>query len=334
MILYTPPTAANAIPVIDLADSFSVDIAKREVVAWEVHKACRDTGFFYVCNHGIPQETLDLQLSWAQRFFALPIAAKRTLSMERGHGPVGYEPMQLQTLDIGSPPDLKEGFQFHRERDVDEKGGATDAEYRGTNSWPSELPGFRAQMLDYHERVIALGRHLMGVIAQSLELRVGYFDEGLADLMCSVRLLHYPPHPPSAAFNQLGAGAHTDWGSITMLLQDECGGLEVKHASGEWIRATPMPGTLVVNLGDMVRRWTNDIYHSTMHRVLNNASGKDRYSVASFFNPNYQFRVECLPTCLPEAGDPLYPPCTVGEHIKEMFERTYGRQRVSAPPAA
>ena len=121
-------------------------------------------------KHDVPQETLDLQLAWAQRFFALPMAAKRTLSMEHGHGPVGYEPMQLQTLDLGSPPDLKEGFQFHRERDEDEKSGATDAEYRGTNRWPRELSGFRAQMLDYHERVIALGTHLMRVIAQSLEL--------------------------------------------------------------------------------------------------------------------------------------------------------------------
>jgi len=145
-----------------------------------------------------------------------------------------------------------------------------------------------------------------------------------------VRLLHYPPHPADAAFNQLGAGAHTDWGSITMLLQDDCGGLEVQHVSGEWIRATPIPGTLIVNLGDMVRRWTNDIYYSTMHRALNNVSGVDRYSVASFFNPNYLYRVECVPTCRPEVGEPLYPPCTVGEHIKEMFEKTYGR-RPSAP---
>jgi isopenicillin N synthase-like dioxygenase len=171
MIFYTPPTAAGVIPVIDLTDSFSGNTAKREAVAWEVHKACRDTGFFYVSNHGIPQDTLDRQLAWAQRFFALPLGAKRTLSMEHGRGPVGYEPMQLQTLDLGSPPDLKEGFQFHRERDVDARSDPTaDTDYRGDNRWPSELPGFREQMQDYHERVIALGRHLMRAITCSLDL--------------------------------------------------------------------------------------------------------------------------------------------------------------------
>jgi isopenicillin N synthase-like dioxygenase len=334
MIVYTPPDTDRVIPVIDLTGSFTGDAAKRESVAWAVHKACRDTGFFYVSNHGIPQHTLDCQLDWAQRFFALPLAAKRALSMEHGHGPVGYEPMQLQTLDLGSPPDLKEGFQFHRERFVGARNDMKDADYRGNNRWPSGIPGFREQMLDYHERVIALGRHLMGVIASSLELPEDYFSEGLNELMCSVRLLHYPPHPANAGFNQLGAGAHTDWGAITMLLQDGCGGLEVRHASGEWIRATPIPGTLIVNLGDMIRRWTNDLYHSTLHRVLNKESGIDRYSVASFFNPNYQFRVECLPTCVPEVGAPIYPPCTVGEHLKEMFEQTYGRGRTSAPSVA
>src|SRR5277367_1456872 len=163
MIVYTPPTTARVIPFVVLTGSFSDDTAKREAVAWEVHKACRDTGFFYVSNHGIPQDTIDRQLAWAQRFFALPLGAKRALSMEHGHGPVGYEPMQLQTLDLGSPPDLKEGFQFHRERDIDARRDTADAGYRGNNRWPDGLPGFRQQMLDYQERMIALGRRLMGV---------------------------------------------------------------------------------------------------------------------------------------------------------------------------
>ena len=319
MIPYMSPKTASALPIVDLADSFSPDADRRRAIAWEVHKACRDTGFFYVTNHGIPDEMLDGQLDWAQRFFALPLRAKLELVMSNDNGFCGYESMQMQTLDLGSPPDLKEGFQFNRETDA-------ETTRRGRNQWPTALPDFRPRMVAYQERMVALGRHLMRVLALSLDLDEGYFDNALEGLTCSVRLLHYPPHPADATFNQLGAGAHTDWGSITMLLQDDCGGLEIQHASGEWIRATPIQGALVVNLGDMMRRWTNDIYKSTLHRVLNAESGRDRYSVASFFNVNHAYRVECLPTCRPEHGDPLYPPCTVGEHTKEMFERTYGRK--------
>jgi isopenicillin N synthase-like dioxygenase len=320
LIPYATPAATSTIPIIDLSDSFSPDIGRRRAVAWEAHKACRDTGFFYVANHGIPSEILDRQLAWARRFFALPLEAKRALTMSNATGFCGYEPLQMQTLDQGSPPDLKEGFQFNRE-------AGTEAAARGTNQWPSALPDFRPQMLAYQEWTLALGRHLMRVVALSLDLAEDYFDAALAEPSCSVRLLHYPPHPAGAAFNQLGAGAHTDWGSITMLLQDDCGGLEIQNTNGDWIRATPVPGTLVINLGDMMQRWTNDIYHSTLHRVFNATPGRDRYSVASFFNVNRSYRIECLPTCRPETGEPLYPPCTAAEHTKEMFERTYGRAR-------
>lgn len=327
MIIYTPPSDARDIQVIDLAPASSSDASARKAVAWEIHKACRDTGFFYVANHGVSHDLMAGQLAWAQRFFALPLEDKMKLDMSRNKGPSGYEAMKLQTLDLGSPPDLKEGFQFHREVDAQT---SADRGYRGGNLWPENLPGFRAQMDAYHAAVMQLGKKLMSLLALSLDLPEDYFAQGLEDLMCSVRLLHYPPQPADSAYNQLGAGAHTDWGSITMLLQDDCGGLEVQHASGDWIRATPIPGTFIINLGDMVRRWTNDVYRSTMHRVLNNVSNRDRYSVAAFFNPNYNYRVTCLPTCLGDGEQPLYPPCTVGEHIKEMFERTYGRKPASA----
>ncbi len=317
MIIYTPPKTSSEIPVIDLGCATPSSVRN---AAWEIHKACRDTGFFYIANHGVPAEMLAQQLDWARRFFALPDAKKFEIDMQKTKGPNGYDPMRRQTLDPGTPPDLKEGFQFSREANK----AHTPFSHRDDNQWPTDFPGFREQMLAYQDKMIELGKRLIRYIALSLDLPEGYFDPGLSDPMCTVRILHYPQHASDAEFNQLGAGAHTDWGSITMLLQDDCGGLEVQHASDDWIRATPIPGTMIVNLGDMIRRWTNDIYHSTMHRVLNNASGRDRYSVASFFNPNSSYRVECLPTCRPQDGAPLYASCTVGEHIKEMFDRTYG----------
>src|SRR6202041_1189802 len=114
-----------------------------------------------------------------------------------------------------------------------------------------------------------------------------FFDAGLRGPAAPLRLLRYPPHPAGAKYNQLGAGAHTDWGWITLLAQDECGGLEVETAAGDWIRAEPIPGTFVVNLGDLVPRWTNGLYHSNMHRVMNNRAGRNRHSIVLFYNPAY-----------------------------------------------
>lgn len=332
MIIYTPPSDAPTLPVIDFTDSYSRDVEKRRAVAREVHKAARHTGFFYATGHSIPQAMLDAQLEWTKRLFAIPPAAKEAIAIENSNCMRGFERMALQTLDEGSPPDLKESLMLGRDLGPDHPFVRRGVPNHGPNQWPAGLPGFREQMQAYQAHVEALGKHLMRCLALSLELPEGQFDDGFDEVMCTVRLLHYPPQPPSAAANQLGAGAHTDWGSVTMLLQDENGGLEVRNAAGEWVRATPIRGTLVINLGDMVRRWSNDLYHSTLHRVRNE-SGRERYSVAAFFNPNFFYRVECLPTCRPEQGDPLYEPCTVGEHIDEMFRLTYGGKPKRAPTA-
>lgn len=323
MIIYTPARSADSIPLIDMIGSFSPDLAERKKVAWKIHKACRDTGFFYVTNHGVPDALIEGQLEFARRFFALPQAAKDALSLANSDCMHGYEPMMAQTLDQGSPADLKESFMIGADPGPNHPFTLQKVPQYGPNQWPTDLAGFQEQMTEYSRHVVDLGRHLMACLALSLDLDESFFEAGLGTPMYTVRLLHYPPHPEKSAFNQLGAGAHTDWGAITMLLQDDVGGLEVQNAQGEWIRAAPIPGTFVINLGDMIRRWTNDLYHSNSHRVLNNVAGRDRYSVATFFNPEYFYRVECLPTCRPAAGKPNYEPCTVGEHIDEMFRLTY-----------
>ncbi len=320
MIVYTPPKAAERIPVIDLADAG--DPEARNGLAWEVHKAARQEGFFYIVNHGVSPELMAGQLEAARRVFALPLEAKLAVHHDRSNNRRGYDPMAMQTLDAGSPPDLKESFVTGREVGPDHWFIREAVPFEGENLWPQGLDGFREQVSAYTEAMTRLGRDLTALLAQSLDLAPDYFADGVDEPSCTVRLLHYPPHPADAAFNQLGSGAHTDWGLLTILLQDDRGGLEVLNGDGDWIRADPMAGALVVNLGDMTQRLTGGLYHSNLHRVLNTVSGADRYSVATFFNPHARYVFQTAPTCV-KPGAPPEPPVSFGEHIQQMIARTY-----------
>jgi isopenicillin N synthase-like dioxygenase len=326
MIIYDPPRAPESIPLIDVAASFSADDTSRRLIAQQIHRAARETGFFYVRGHGVPETVSRGQLDCARRFFEQPLDVKMELDIAQSQTMRGYEPVALQTLDEGSPPDLKEGFMLARDLPPSHPYVLKNTPYEGANRWPVGLPGFREQIETYEEHMLKLGRHLAALFALSLDLDEGYFVDALEEPSCSIRLLHYPPHPQHAAFNQLGAGAHTDWGFMTMLLQDDAGGLEVRNGAGHWIRADPIPNTFVVNLGDMVPRMTCGLYKSSLHRVLNNTSGRDRYSVPCFFNPGYYYRFDCAPTCRSLAEEPP-PTVTFGEHIQEMMRKTY-RQAV------
>lgn len=324
MHIYTPPKAAEFIPVIDLTASFSINLDERKKVAWEIHKACRDTGFFYVSNHCVPQALMASHLQLARDFFSQSKDIKAKVDVANSRCMRGYEAVAAQTLDAGSPPDLKEGFLMGVERPLDHPDVLAGIPNTGPNQWPAHDPAFKAAFNEYTGHMIRLGRHLMRCIALSLELREDYFDDGLLDPLYTGRLLHYPPHPSNALANQLGAGTHTDWGMLTILLQDDVGGLEVQNADGHWINAPCVPGTFIINLGEMVPVLTNGLYHSTPHRVMNNNSGRDRYSAPTFFDPNYFYRVQCVPTCLPLSGEPLHAATSVGEHIVNMYAETYG----------
>ena len=325
MIIYQPAKAAESIPVIDLAPYFSSDLATRKKVAWELHKAARETGFFYAINHGIPPERLDQHLELARKFFSLPDDVKNSVHIDNSSCTRGYEPAAAQTLDEGSPPDFKEGFLIGNDLDENHPYVKQGIPNTGPNQWPDQPAGFKDEFNEYMGLVRDLGRTLARLFALSLELPETYFsDEDLANPLMIGRLLHYPPQKAEIVGNQLGAGAHTDWGMLTMLLQDDIGGLEVRNSDGNWIKAPPIPGSLVVNLGEMARVLTNGLYRSNMHRVVNNESGRSRYSCPTFFDPDYFYKVKCVPTCMPETGEPEFPETTVGEHIAYMYEKTYG----------
>ena len=322
MIPYTPPRAIAALPVIDIGCTLEPDRAGRDIVAAEIRQACLDTGFFYIANHGVDAAIVDEQLGWSRKFFDLPQAEKQRLAQAHSPFKRGYESSGLQVLDDGSAPDLKESFRCGPDPGSEHAYFKRRLPTYGPSQWPADLPGFRAHTEAYAAAMASLGNRVLSLLALSLEQDLHFFASYYQCPMATVRLLKYPPQPADARGNLLGAGAHTDWGGITILVQDDIGGLEVRNVDGDWIAAPPLPGTFVVNLGEMLARWANQRYRSNMHRVRNNSATRDRYSVAFFYDPEYTSRIECIPSCLGAGESPQDPPCTSGEHIAEMHRRT------------
>ncbi|HMN80176.1 MAG TPA: 2-oxoglutarate and iron-dependent oxygenase domain-containing protein [Burkholderiaceae bacterium] len=288
-----------------------------------LREVCERHGFFYLRNHDIDPPLIDEVFAQTARLFALPLADK--LALDRAHSRCnrGYEPLRAQTLQSGAPPDLKEGFYLGTDLPPDDPRVLAGRFNQGPNQWPSGLPGFRETMQRYFDQCYRLAGRVVRGLALSLDLPVGFFDAYLTDASATLRLLHYPPQPARPAPGEKGCGEHTDFGGVTLLLQDDCGGLQVRDpASGGWIDAPPQPGCFVVNLGDLFARWTNDRYQSTLHRVVN-LSGRERYSVPFFFTGNPDHRVQCLPTCLAAGEAPRHPTVTVEQHLRACYQRTY-----------
>jgi isopenicillin N synthase-like dioxygenase len=329
MIIYSLPQQPKSIPVVDLTGAGGATAAQAKSVASAIHRACRETGFFYVANHGVPQPLVDTQFEWAKRLFDLPAEQKRAMHMNRSPSTAGYEPIggqRLDSQDAGAevaPPDLKESFYCGMELPDDHPLAQHRLRGFGHNQWPANMPGFREQMLAYRKAMNELGDRLLSLLATSLELPADWFVPFFDMPVAILRLIKYPPHPANAAANQIGAGAHTDWGGVTLLAQDDVGGLEVRNATGDWIQAPPLRGTFVINLGDLMARWTNGIYNSNMHRVKNNSSGRDRYSVPYFYSPRPDALIEPMPGCVTDEYPRRFASCTAAEHMTEMFRRSY-----------
>jgi isopenicillin N synthase-like dioxygenase len=323
MSTYSAQTlSATTLPVIDVSGLRSPEKPARMDVAALLRSACTDKGFFYIREHGIPENLIERAFDATRRFFELPMAAKLAVDKANSFCNRGYEHLRGQTLEPGAPPDLKEGFYCGNELALDDARVIARKFNHGPNQWP-QLDGFRESMEPYFAHMMRLSRLLMRGLALSLDLGEDYFENFCTDAMATLRLLHYPPQPANPHPEEKGCGAHTDFGGITLLAQDRIGGLQVWDPQLGWIHAPPLPGTFVVNLGDMIARWTNDRYHSTLHRVVN-LSGRERYSIPFFFTGNADHVVSCLPTCLQASAAPKYPPTTVGEHLARMYRQTYG----------
>jgi isopenicillin N synthase-like dioxygenase len=306
-VIYSPPIIAP-IPFLDLDPAGDPD-----ALAAELRAAAVDTGFWYIKNHGVDPRIVDDAFAAVRRFFDLPLEAKERVP--RTPTTKGYEGNEKHYTDPGSAPDVKESWNCGWDR-----GPATPA--FAANKWPAELPDplFKDTIETYYRAVDAVAARLIPVIARSLGLPDDFFAEAFRYPGTSLRVLTYPPHPEQPKFNQLGAGAHTDGGIITILAQDDCGGLEILNPKGDWIAAQVIPQTFVVNIGDTLARWTNDLYRSSLHRVKNNA-GRTRNSMAFFYSPTYYTEIACLPQCLAPGETPKYEPVISGEYSAYRLKR-------------
>jgi isopenicillin N synthase-like dioxygenase len=310
--------------VIDIAPL--LDGNDKRAVAKEIRGALSNIGFMYVKNHGISQGLVDSVFDAARSFFALPMVQKMKLHVGRsGVALRGYIEPFGENTDPGRTKDLKECFDIGPER------GALEGPFFGPNQWPSGLPQFRELTSGYYEKMVKLSRQLLQGIAISLDLNENYFESRLRNPIGIQRLLHYPSQVGRVEEKLIGIGAHTDYGNLTILAQDDVGGLQVMNRDGEWTEGTPIPGTFVINIGDLIQRLTNDVYLANMHRVIN-TSGRERYSIPFFIDADYDAEFAPLPSCITEENPRRYEPLSCGAHKLGRFKASYAHLQSATPP--
>ena len=321
-----------AIPVIDVAPYRAGDAAGTKRVVDAVRAACEEIGFFVVAGHGLPDALVRRVFDVSLAFFDRPLGEKLALASIDPGVPRGYSALASKSLGrtygVDTPPDLREQFFIGPldEQAPDVVRFPAAAKVYAPNVWPATPPEFREVFTAYYRAQERLGADLMRLFALALDLPERWFD-GVIDRhfsTCPTNLYPEPPREPLPG--QLRAGPHTDFGSLTILaVNDAPGGLQVLLSDGAWHDVRPAPGQFVVNLGDMMARWTNDRWKSTVHRVVNppreHARGSRRQTVGFFLHPNYDAEITCLPTCTDADHPPRYAPILAGEHMLAKLQR-------------
>ena len=315
MIQSVRVASRDEVPVLDLSPLRTGGEIDR--LAAELDRACRETGFFYIANHGVSETALNAVFGAMRRYFAMPEEIRRGHAMHpfyrRGFMAQGI------TRQPGYAADLKESYEVGVDLPADDPAVLSGLPLHAPNQWPAEMPWLREAAEAYFEQVKGLGLDLLRLIARALGLPDGFFIQYTRKPMLQMRLFHYPPQTPDSSPDAHGAAPHTDFGMITILAQDPIGGLELRKRDGEWIAAPYIDGTFVVNIGDLFQRWTNDVYVSNFHRVTNR-TGRERYSIPMFFNLDYDAPVVCLPTCCSAVSPPKHQPIKFGDYIVSRFK--------------
>jgi isopenicillin N synthase-like dioxygenase len=302
------------VPGIDFSPFREGTLAGKANVAMEIREACERTGFFYLAGHGVPQTQIDGMFSASRRFFDLPLERRMMVKLNPKQNR-GYQPLGSRMYpDKADAPDQNESFKYQHEYCADDPDILDGNRVHACNLWPEGLPGWRETLVAYYDQMERLTNELLRAFALALDLDEGYFLSYYRKPLTQINLLHYPPQPIPPGVRQFGLRPHSDTTAFTILVQDTNGGLQVER-NGDWIEVPPITGTYVINIGDMMARWTNDRFASTPHRVINR-SGKERYSVPYFAIPDFDAVVSCLPSCMGPGRPAKYPPLKVGDFMQ------------------
>lgn len=302
-----------------------------DTLAAALREALEQVGFYYIEGHDIPQSLVDRVFVECARFHAQPLATKMALHANEHN--VGYMPVngyvsRSSRVEAATRPNLVEAFFVKRDLPPEHPDVLANIRYRCLNQWPDAavLPGFRETIVAYCDAMEQLCKRLLPAYAVALDLAPDFFAEAFTEPQYALRMSHYPP-AETGEESQYGVAPHTDSSFLTMLAQSELPGLSVRAPSGQWIDAPVMPGTFLVNSGDMLRRWTNHRFLSTPHRVINRNANRDRYAIPFFFDATYNYAMACLPTCHSADNPPRYEPTTYQAYML-WFARQYDHIRV------
>ncbi len=320
-----PVDHERELPIIDMT-TLGEGAAAEARLARQLDAAFSGIGFCYLRDIGIAAALREALFAASRQFHAQPAAAKRALAINRFHrGYMAPNTSLIETSTVArvTRPNYSESLMLMHE--VAPDGPRLGQPLQGPNQWP-DLPGFRAAVDAYMAAMGAFCQRLLRRIARALDLPADWFAPHFHAPTVFLRLLHYPPQPPDAPDDAFGSAPHTDYGFLTILMQDNAGGLEVRRRDGTWLKAQPIPGTWVVNVADMLARWTNGRWQSTPHRVKN-LSGGDRYSCPYFFDMDMDSSVACLPSCTDAANPPRHPPVRYGDYLMQRLDRNYAYRK-------
>jgi len=321
-------TEFSEIPILNVSAIHSEDAEARKELAKAFAKAYGTTGFGYISNHGISQALIDKVFEASAQFHSAPTATK--MAVELNHLHRGFIPINTAT-DVNSKladvkkPNQSESFMIMREDEADSAEIQAGKYLAGANQWP-DLAGFREHVMAYHDALADLALKLLEIAALWIDAAPGELTDNFLPATTWLRLLYYPPTTPSAGDDLYGSAPHTDFGCLTILAQDAIGGLQVQTPSGVWIDAPRIPGTFVVNVGDMLHRWSNGLLRSTPHRVINR-SGKPRFSCPFFYDPNVDTTIAPLPSTLTPDQPAQYEPINFGAFLKNELEAGYQKHK-------
>ncbi|OCQ91357.1 2OG-Fe(II) oxygenase [Nostoc sp. MBR 210] len=299
------------IPIIDLSALINRDSQAQNAVVKQIYQACNEVGFMYLQNHGISKELIAEVFNYSQHIFNLPLEVKQQIAWQNEFSNTGYVGKERERLNSNQPGDLKEAFNFSKVEVAFPINGMTLAN--------------DPCIIAFYKACTELTNKVLTTFALGLGVPEDFFTVRHNRQNHTLRLLHYPPIQELPKPGQVRAGEHSDYGSITLLFQDDVGGLEVQTKTGEWITAPTIPDTVIVNTGDLMQRWTNDVFCSTKHRVMipkDHRVQRSRYSIAFFCHPNDDTEIACLETCQKEPA-PIYPPILAGEYLLSRLQATY-----------